>query len=283
MKQWDTVAIVGVGLIGGSVGLALRERRLARTVVGIGRRAASLRKAKQHGAVTETTTNLPRGVAKADLVVVCTPVEKIVEQVRQAAEHCPAGALITDAGSTKATIVVALDDELRDGVAFVGSHPLAGSEKVGPEAARADLFDGRLVVITPTRRTQPKHVSQIEQFWQSLGARVVCMSPQAHDEAVAATSHLPHLLASALAAATPEDLLPLVAGGWLDTTRVAAGDVELWRQILSDNRLHVLKNLDKFEKVLSSFRTALERNDPAKIAKLLEQGKQTRDAVERGH
>jgi prephenate dehydrogenase len=283
MSRYNTVAIIGVGLIGGSIGLALRSRDLAGRVVGIGRSAGSLRQAARCGAVTETTTRLARGVADAELIVVCTPVQSIVDHVLQAAESCPQGALITDAGSTKASIVAAIERELKPtpgrNVAFIGSHPLAGSEKTGVQFARADLLEGRVVVVTPTRRSRADDVVRVEQFWGSLGTQVLRKTPQAHDQAVAATSHLPHVLASLLAAATPRELLPLVAGGWLDTTRVAAGDVELWRQILNENRADVLKSLDKFAKVLASFRAALQRGDQAKIAKLLEAGKQNRDAV----
>ncbi len=279
MKHWDTVAIIGVGLIGGSIGLALRSRGLARQVVGIGRRQSSLKKARECGAVTSTTTNLSSGVADAQLVVVCTPVGNIVDHVQQSAATCPSDALITDAGSTKADIVAALDGRLPHDIGFVGSHPLAGSEQSGPLSAKDDLFDNRVVVVTPARHSDSRHVDLIEQFWKSLGGQVTRMSPRAHDEALAAISHLPHLLASMLAAATPKKHLPLAATGWQDTTRIAAGDVDLWRDILGQNRDHVLKSLGKFEKWLAKFRTALERDDPAQIAKLLEAGKQNRDAV----
>ncbi len=276
---YSTVAIVGVGLIGGSVGLALRRRNLAERVVGIGRSTASLRKAQRRGAVTSTTTRLEQGVADAQLVVVCTPVESIVEHVRAAARACPAGALITDAGSTKGQIASSLDGELGRDVSFVGSHPLAGSEKKGPEFADDRLFEGRVVVITPTRRTRKESVQAVERFWKSLGARVVRMSPDAHDEAVAVTSHVPHVVASALAAATPEAQLPLVATGWLDSTRVAAGDVELWTQILIENRDSVLSALQRYEKGLASFRAALAKGDRKRLAALLRAGKERRDAV----
>lgn len=283
MKQWDTVAIVGVGLIGGSIGLALRERGLARTILGVGRRSASLRRAKKRGAVTGTTMDLARGVAQADLIVVCTPVAEIIPRVLEVADACPATALITDVGSTKAEIVGQLDQALVHGgrrrAAFVGSHPLAGSEKTGPEFARADLFENRVVVMTPTRKTAQLAVALTRSFWESLGANVLIETPQRHDQSVAAISHLPHLVASALAAATPPADLCLAAGGWQDTTRVAAADAELWRQILADNRLHVLKSLDKFEKVLAQFRLALETDDQAKLRRLLEAGKQHRESV----
>jgi len=283
MKIWQRVAIVGVGLIGGSLGLALRERRLAREVVGIGRRVASLRKAKRRGACSTTTIDLARGVAEADLIVVCTPVERVVEHAVAAAETCPDGAVITDVGSTKANIVAELDRQFvryqpRD-VSFVGGHPLAGSEKNGPEHARSDLFQDRAVVVTPSRRTNAAACDQVEQLWCSVGARVYRKSPAAHDRAVAAISHLPHVVASALAAATAKADLPLVAGGWLDTTRVAAADPELWRQILVDNRTDVLKAIDQFETVLHSLSEALGTDDQKRLIELLEAGRRNREAV----
>src|SRR5687768_13735455 len=161
MQRWNTVAIIGVGLLGGSVGLALRERSLAKQVVGIGRRPASLKKARQRGAIDSTTTDLARGVKDAELVVVCTPVGQIVEQVRQAADFCPPETIVTDVGSTKESIVAALAGEFVRGVAFVGSHPLAGSEKTGAEFARSDLFEGRVTVITPTPRTKAEHYAAV--------------------------------------------------------------------------------------------------------------------------
>ena len=281
MKRWESVTIIGVGLIGASIGLALRERRLAKHVVGVGRRASSLRKAKDRGAVTATTTNLQRGVSAAELIVVCTPVELIVQRVVEAAAAAGPDTLITDAGSTKAEIVRSLDQQLKSNrsVSFVGSHPMAGSEKTGPTYAQADLFEGRVAVVTPTTRSSHAARDAIEEFWRSLGARAVRLSPSEHDRTVAMISHLPHLVSSAVAAATPDDDLPLASTGWLDTTRIAAGDPELWRQILADNRADVLKSLGKFEKVLASFRHALERNDQRKLLQLLEAGKQRREAL----
>ena len=279
MKHWDTVAIIGVGLIGGSIGLALRRGGLASKIIGIGRRTSSLRAAKKCGAVDATTTNIQRGVRDADLVVVCTPVGQIIEHVQQAAESCPDECLITDAGSTKSRIVAALETSLPKNSTFVGSHPMTGSEKTGPLSAREDLFDNRLVIVTPTRRTKQKSIEEVEVFWQSLGADVRRMLPKAHDGAIAIVSHLPHLVASALAGATPEQLLPLAATGWRDTTRVASGDVELWRDILGQNKDNVLESLGVFEKWLARFRKALESNDQTRVAKLLQAGKQNRDAV----
>lgn len=279
MNERGTVAILGVGLIGGSIGLALRRRGLAKNVVGIGRRESSLAKALNRGAITEATTDLATGVSQADLVVVCTPVCEIAEHVRSAARHAPPGVLITDAGSTKAAIVAALNGSLSKESAFVGSHPMAGSEKTGAEHADAELFQDCVTILTPTAHTADEALADTEEFWRSLGARTVRMTPEEHDAAVAAVSHVPHLLASALASATPESLLPLVGGGWCDTTRVAAGDAELWRQIFTENRPHVLQALAEFENSLALFRKALARGDDAELVRLLEEGKRRRDAV----
>jgi prephenate dehydrogenase len=282
MQRWESVTIIGVGLIGASIGLALRERELARTVVGVGRRTSTLRQARQRGAVTSTTKDLARGVRDSQLVLVCTPVESIATFVLEAAANCPVGSIITDAGSTKLEIVGKVDAGLKNAsnqIAFVGSHPMAGSEKTGPAHAQADLFEGRVAVVTPSKQTSREAVEQVDRFWQLLGSKVVHMSPKDHDRSVAAISHMPHLVASALAAATPDGDLSLASTGWLDTTRIASGDPELWRQILVDNRGGVLKSLDKFERVLAMFRHALERDQQEKLLQLLEAGKQRRDSL----
>lgn len=282
MQRWDSVTIVGTGLIGASIGIALRERGLAKSIIGVGRRAATLRQAKRRGAVTSTTTELSRGVRDSQLIVICTPVEKIAAFVVEAAAHCPAGAVVTDVGSTKLEIVRTVDAAFKssaNGVAFVGSHPMAGSEKTGPAYAQANLFEGRVAVVTPSNHTSGEAVERVERLWQLLGSKVIRMSPKDHDRAVAAISHMPHLVASALAAATPDEELRLASTGWLDTTRIAGGDPELWRQILVENRGGVLKSLDKFEKVLAALRRALERDDQEKLLQLLQAGKQRRDSL----
>jgi len=291
MPDQDRVAIVGVGLIGGSVGLALRERGLASEVVGIGRRAASVEKARACGTIDRGTTNLVEGVANADLVVVATPVDMIVDTVQAVAQAAPR-AMITDAGSTKAAICseireasqqassLAGDDGRTHAVRrFVGSHPLAGDHRTGPEHARANLFEGRTVVVTPQDDTPPGLVQRVQEFWESLGAEVVLLSPEEHDRAVAATSHLPHLVAAALAAATPEEWLQLAATGWGDTTRIAAGDAQLWTQIFRQNRRAVIDALRRFEHGLSALDEAIAAGDDAALSTLLQEAKRIRDAV----
>jgi len=282
MPVGQRVAIVGVGLIGGSIGLALRRRGLAEEVVGVGRRPAVLEKAVAVGAIDRGTTNLVEGVAEADLVVVATPVGIIVDVVQAVAQLAPR-ASITDAGSTKAEICQALRPEsdgsdLRPG-RFVGSHPLAGGHRTGPEHASGDLFVGRTVVVTPEDDTPPGLVQRMKEFWESLGADVTLLSPEEHDRALAATSHLPHLIASALAAATPEEWLQLAATGWADTTRIAAGDAELWTQIFSQNRAAVLDALRRFEHQLAALDSAIAAGDAAALTSRLQEGKRIRDAL----
>lgn len=285
MAEYDTVAIVGVGLIGGSIGLALRERRLAQNVIGIGRRQQSLDVARQVGAIDNGVTSLAGGVSQAQLIIVATPVDTIAERVVQASAACPATSLITDAGSTKEAIVAACDAGLasrRSGPRFVGSHPLAGDHRTGPEHARADLLEGRTVVITPTEHTRPAAITEVSGFWQSLGANVVIMSPAQHDAALAITSHLPHAAAVALAVSTPSELLPLTASGWRDTTRVAGGDPALWQAILTANRQHVIDALDLMGQTLKSLRESLEHGDNENLFSILETAakrKRERDAL----
>lgn len=279
MRRFNTVAIVGVGLIGGSLGLALRQRNLAERVIGIGRRQTSLRTARRVGAVTNTSIDLAKGVAEAELIVVCTPVGRIVEHVRQVAAHCPEGALITDAGSTKQTIVEALDGTLPRGVRFLGSHPVAGSEKAGCAHATADLFEGRVAILTPTLNTRAEDYDHLEQLWTHLGSVVLQMSPAEHDRALALTSHLPHAVASVLASMLPESLFRLTGAGFHDTTRIASGDAELWQQIFLANRTNLLAALDQYAHRLHVLRTALDQQDSAALEHLLSLAKKNRDAL----
>src|SRR3954469_4632162 len=285
MVEYDTVAIVGVGLIGGSIGLALRERRLAQKIIGIGRRQTSLDAARTVGAIDHGVTSLANGVSQAQLIIIATPVDSIAERVIQAAAICPATSLITDVGSTKEAIVAAVDAGLagrRSGPRFVGSHPLAGDHRTGPEHARADLFEGRTVVVTPTDLTRTAAVTEVVGFWQALGANVQNMTPARHDTALAMTSHLPHLAAVAIAAATPSEFLHLTATGWRDTTRVAGGDPNLWQAILSANRQHVLDAIDMLSQTVGNLRESLEQGDNESLLSILQAAakkKRDRDAL----
>jgi prephenate dehydrogenase len=282
MAAYDHVTIIGVGLIGGSIGLALRARGLATEIVGVGRRETSLATARAVGAVDRTTTDLTAGVNEANLVIVCAPVCSITKLVSKVAESCPSDCLITDAASTKAKIVAQIEHGLSpalNGPSFVGSHPLAGDHRAGPQHARGDLFKGRVAVVTPTATTPAEAIAKVSQFWQHLGARVLEMSPAEHDQIVAVTSHLPHLVAFALAGSTPESAGPLAARGWYDTTRIAAADPELWQQIFASNDQALLSALDNFEALVSSLRRAILDNDKVTLINLLQEAKRIRDAL----
>lgn len=283
MSRYSTVAIYGVGLIGGSIGLALRGRRLAGEVVGVGRREESLSRARERGAVDRTTTDLANGVANAEVIVVCTPVGMIAEHVQAVAAVCPADALITDAGSTKAEIVAAINTTSGRckpaGAAFVGSHPLAGDHRTSVDHARADLFKGRTVVVTPTDDTPKGIAERASAFWKAIGANVHLMTPSEHDKIIATASHAPHLIAAAIAAATPNKAMPFVASGWLDATRIAGGDPDMWQAIVAANRQPILDALAGVETEISEFRKAIEAGDDDRLVQLLTQAKRMRDAL----
>jgi len=276
----DTLAIVGVGLIGGSIGLAAKQRGLARRVLGVGHRQASMDRALARGAVDEIFFDHLEAVPKADVAVFCTPVDLIAEQILSAAPTCKPGILLTDAGSTKAALVRNIQGRLPPHVHFVGSHPLAGSEKRGPEHADANLFQGRLTVVTKTSETDTATLDGIVEFWRSLGSRVMVMDPEAHDRSLALTSHMPHLVASALVSILTPELAALTATGFRDTTRIAAGDPALWTGILLQNRESLLAGLDLLGVSLAQFRRALENSDRPTLDRLLVQAKTIRDALD---
>ena len=282
MERFGTVAIIGVGLIGGSIGLALRARRLAREVVGVGRDPLSLEQAERLGAIDRGTTEIGSGVARADLVIVCTPVNRVAEDVLRAVEAAPADVLITDVGSSKRQIVEAVERHPAAATVFVGAHPLAGSEQRGAGHARADLFDGRVCILTPTARTRLEPTRCALALWTALGCRVVEMSPAEHDEILAYTSHLPHAVAAALAGSVPLEWLPLAAGAYRDGTRVAAADTELWAAIFRENRGPMLKAIGTLQDCLDSFKYALMTDDEEAIRSWWDQARirRTRFAAE---
>jgi len=257
----DTLAIVGVGLLGGSVAKAARARGLAREIVGIGRDPARLQIAVRDRVLDRVTTDLDEGVRGADFVLLAVPVlamETLLPRVWHAARD---GATVTDVGSTKAAIVrtaehLAAEREL----AFVGGHPMAGSEQAGYAVARADLFHGATVILTPTERTAPGAVKAVGEFWEAIGARVSTLDPEAHDRVVAAISHLPHLVAYALVDAVARfqpGALEFAARGFRDTTRIAASDPEIWAEIFLANREALRANLDAFRRVLAELEQAV--------------------------
>lgn len=272
-----TVSIVGVGLIGGSIGLALKSRGLASRVVGVGRDARRLEEARSREVIDDATTDLEGGVAEAEVVVVCTPVSRIPPDVRRIAEAAPASALVTDAGSTKRRIVEAIERHPASSALFVGAHPVAGSERSGSAHARAGLFEGRVCVLTPTPRTPRERLERAKSFWGGLGCRLLEMTPIEHDEVLAHTSHLPHALAAALASSVPPEWLDLAAGAFRDGTRVAGADADLWTAIFRDNRGPLLKALGTLQDRIAAFKYAVMTDDEDAIRRWWDEGRRRRE------
>ncbi|MFQ5734282.1 MAG: prephenate dehydrogenase [Planctomycetaceae bacterium] len=277
--RFETVAVVGVGLIGGSIAAALHARRLCHRVIGVGRSAEKLRPALDSGLIDAVATDVTLAAAESDLLIFCTPVDRIVAGVCAASERCRPKTLITDAGSVKRDICEALDEGLPGGVTFVGSHPLAGSEKTGFEHADADLFEGRVCVVTPTDNSASESVARIGGFWQSLGMTVIETSPAEHDRLLAIASHVPHVVAPALAAILDEETAPFAASGFRDSTRIAAGDPALWAAIFEANRVAVEAGLERFTQSLEQFREAVSAGNWGRLQNLLETAKRNRDAL----
>lgn len=275
----NRVAILGVGLLGGSFGLAIRRNYPASRVIGFSRTRSSRDAALLRGAVDEATDDARSACRDADLVVVATPVDRIAELAIVAAEVSRPDAMVTDLGSTKAEIVKAVEaDRLARGK-YVGAHPIAGGERTGAEHAREDLFRGRPVVLTPTSKTDPERLARSVEMWGGLGGQVVVMSPEDHDRNLASTSHVPHLVASMLAGLLPEQARDLVGSGWLDTTRIASGDPEMWASICLANRDAIADVLDQASCSLRNFREAVLAGDRDRLFRLLESAKRQRDAA----
>ncbi len=277
------ITIVGVGLLGGSIGLAARERRAAFEIAGYVRRSTSLKECERAGAVDYATTDLLAAVSDSDLIILCTPLAQMSALVRQFLPALKRGAIVTDVGSVKAEVVRALEPLIaKTGAHFVGGHPMAGGEKTGVTAARKNLFENAVCVLTPTKKSQADAVGKLEQFWQALGARTLKLTAARHDLLVARSSHLPHALAATLAGLVlagkdPREQAALCATGFRDTTRIASGSPEMWRDISLANRKNLARSVAAFASELKKFQTALQRNDAAAVEKFFTNAKQRRD------
>ena len=273
----------GVGLLGGSIGLAVKRRKLACEVAGYVRRAASLKDCEQAGAVDYATTDLLAAVSNADLIILCTPLAQMRALAEQFLPALKRGAIVTDVGSVKAGVVRELDALLKkSGAHFVGSHPMAGGEKMGVLAARADLFAGAVCVVTGANGTNVTAQRKVEAFWKSLGARTLRLDAAQHDLVVSRSSHLPHVVAATLAGLVldsrqPKQQAALCATGFRDTTRVASGSPEMWRDIVLANRKNVSQSVDAFVTELKKFQTALKQSDAQAVEKFFATAKARRD------
>jgi prephenate dehydrogenase len=267
------VAVVGVGLIGGSFGLALKRKRLARTVVGVGRSRANLRKAMQIGAI-DCIATVETAAKDADLILLATPVSHFEELFRKVATSLKPSAIVMDAGSTKRDVVAAARKGLGRKVRqFVPVHPIAGAERSGAAAADAGLFRGRHVVLTPLKESSRQDVEAVAGLWRSVGARVARMTPREHDAVFAAVSHLPHVLAYALVSdisrrRNAASLFSYAAGGFRDFTRIASSHPEMWRDICVANRDGLLGEMARFRAELRRVEKMLRRNDAGRLERL---------------
>ena len=281
--QFRKITIVGVGLLGGSIGLAVRRRRLAGEIAGYVRRAASVKDCEQAGAVDYAVTDLLAAVSQADLVILCTPLAQMPALAQQILPALKRGAIVTDVGSVKAEVVRELEPIIaKSGAHFMGSHPMAGGEKMGVLAARADLFDNAVCIVTPTKKSDPSAVRQVEQFWKSLGARTLRFTAGEHDLLVSRSSHLPHVIAATLAGLVldpkrPKAQAKLCATGFRDTTRIASGSPEMWRDIALANRKNLSQSVDAFVAELKKIQSALKQGDAKAVEKIFATARQRRD------
>jgi len=278
------LAVLGLGLLGGSVAKAARAAGVAREIVGIGRDTARLEPARRDGTVDHVTTDIAAGVSGADVVVLAATVDAIERQLETVARAVEPDALVTDVGSTKAGIVGAAERlAAARPFSFVGSHPMAGSERNGYAVARADLFHGATVIVTPTDQTPPALVKSVSALWEALGAgRVVQLDPHTHDRAVAAISHLPHVAAFALVDAVARfepGAFEVAARGFKDTTRIAASDPEVWRTILLANRGAVVASLAAFREALDALERLIAGGDAAALDAAIARIKAQRESL----
>ncbi|MFZ5651111.1 MAG: prephenate dehydrogenase/arogenate dehydrogenase family protein [Bacillota bacterium] len=280
---FDKVAIVGVGLIGGSLGMAISRKSLARRVVGLGRGREALELALEHGAVHGISQDY-RDVDGCDLVVVATPVGSTLGILSELSPYLAHGAIITDVGSTKAEIVEGAEKILPAGSVFIGGHPMAGSEKGGISGADPYLFENAFYILTPGRDTPRECLDRLVKLVEGIGSRPVLMDPAGHDLSVAAVSHLPHLVAATLVNCLfdlpgGEKKSLLAAGGFRDTTRIAAGSPEMWRDIFASNRSSVLEALKAFRARLDQFQESLESCDHDSIFQLLSRARDLKNGM----
>jgi len=308
MTLFSRIVIIGVGLIGGSLGLALKKRRLTHCVVGVDHNAERLQTALRLGVVDKITSNFEEGInagidtapenaqpdtgaynpsslPAAELIIVATPVSLIAKHVQQAASAVQTtfnyrNVLITDVGSTKEMICNRLEHTtLPNDCRFIGSHPIAGKEKSGVEYADADIFENKLAVITPTASARDRDIGTLVRFWRSLGSLTASMSPVEHDRTLARTSHLPHLLSALLADRLHLPDAKYMGTGYHSTTRLASGLPELWRDIVSQNAEAILEAIRDYETALRDLREKIERNDWEAVAQFLENAKRNRDTL----
>lgn len=285
MRRLKRVAIVGVGLIGGSFAAALRRAGAVATIVGVDRNPQALERAAALGVIDTAAESVSDAAAGADLVVVAVPVRAIAPVLHDVGLSLEPGAVVTDVGSTKEEVTRAARAELRGHFArFVPGHPIAGREASGVEAATPDLFRGARVVLTPAPETAPDALDLVRACWEAAGGRVVQLDAARHDRIFAAVSHLPHLLSFALVSeiasrADGAELFGFAAGGFRDFTRIAASSPEMWRDVALQNRVALLEELDRYCARVAVFRELVDRGDGPGLQRLMAEARASRQAL----
>jgi cyclohexadieny/prephenate dehydrogenase len=267
-NTFEKVCIVGLGLIGGSIGLAIKRSNISNQITGYARSNSTLEKAIELGLVDSVKDNLKDAVNNSDLVILATPLSTFRELVEEMSPFLKKGCIITDTGSAKLTVIEDLKDILPNGVEFVPGHPIAGTEESGPDAGFAELFDNRWCILTPTEDNSSNAVDLVKDFWESIGSKVEIMDPMHHDKVLAITSHIPHLIAfnivgtaNNLANVTEKEVVKYSAGGFRDFTRIAASDPKMWSDIFTYNSDAVLEMLDLFSNDLAKLKAAVIKKD----------------------
>jgi prephenate dehydrogenase len=277
-----TVAVIGLGLLGGSLAKCVHNRTETPgvRVIGWARRSETRQFAIENDIVDAVSDDVIEACELADLAVIATPVDRIADYAIQIAAACP-GILITDVGSTKLRIVEAVN-QTPAAQRFVAAHPIAGSEKTGIEHAFGELFCDKPIVITPSGNEQPGAIAAVEQFWKSTGGRTMHLTPRQHDDLLAITSHAPHLISSLVARQVPAEAIGMVGTGWLDTTRIAAGDEALWTAIVSENRTAILAALTAAQKDLTHLIHIVQDSDDESLAEFLRTARLIRQRASNG-
>ena len=267
-NTFEKVCIVGLGLIGGSIGLAIKRSNISNQITGYARSNSTLERAIELGLVDSVRDNLKDAVNNSDLVILATPLSTFRELVEEMSPFLKKGCIITDTGSAKLTVIEDLKDILPNGVEFVPGHPIAGTEESGPDAGFAELFDNRWCILTPTEDNSSNAVDLVKGFWESIGSKVEIMDPMHHDKVLAITSHIPHLIAfnivgtaNNLANVTEKEVVKYSAGGFRDFTRIAASDPKMWSDIFTYNSDAVLEMLDLFSNDLAKLKAAVIKKD----------------------
>ena len=280
---FERVAVIGVGLIGGSFALALKEKKLCGSVAGVGRSAANLKTALERGIIDSIESEVAAAVREADFVLIATPVAQFSGVMQAVEKSLKPGAIASDAGSTKRNVVAAARAALGAKIVqFVPGHPIAGAEHSGAAAANAGLFRGRHLVLTPLDENKKQDIDAVAGLWHAIGARVSRMTPEEHDQVFASVSHLPHLLAYALVddlsrRPNAAQLLGYAGGGFRDFTRIASSHPEMWRDICVANRDFLLNELHSYEKNLKAIGELLEKSDAAALEKLFSEARAARE------